>query len=454
MSSTNSTNKLDKALLSTSLPEDERYYGLQNFGNTCYCNSVLQALYFCEPFRNALLKFSRNTNSTHMNTQNNMNKGYNTNNNNQTLRNAVKGVVGTMVGNGQLNGSVVDSVPGTVGSAGESSEQQSNVLDGNGNASSLLVGEMIEEREEETMLSALTDLFKQIHAQKKRTGSLAPKSFVDTLRKNNELFASFMHQDAHEFLNFLLNDVADCAKRETLARKRRAMGLPPRPLKETRAFSNSNVAGMEEEEEEPEKDSFVHELFEGKLTNEVRCLCCETITRRDESFLDLSIDVEQNSSVTSCLKSFSAKEMLRCHEKFFCDTCNTLQEAERCLRVKSLPVILALHLKRFKFVENFQKFKKLSYRVVFPMELRLTESGDCDKLFELFAVVVHVGSGPNHGHYVSLIKSHQQWLLFDDDCVEPKDESELQNVFGLTQDVASSTETGYILFYNSVNNTE
>jgi ubiquitin carboxyl-terminal hydrolase 12/46 len=27
------------------------------FGNTCYCNSVLQALYFCRPFREKILAY-------------------------------------------------------------------------------------------------------------------------------------------------------------------------------------------------------------------------------------------------------------------------------------------------------------------------------------------------------------------------------------------------------------
>lgn len=203
--------------------------------------------------------------------------------------------------------------------------------------------------------------------------------------------------------------------------------------------------------QEPENRTFVHELFEGELSNEVRCLCCETVTQRIESFFDLSVDVEQNSSLTACLRSFSSTELLQKQDKFFCDACCSLQEAERRMRVKRLPRILALHLKRFKYVEHLGKYKKLSYRVVFPLELRLCNTSDDaqdpDRLYSLFAVVVHVGSGPNQGHYVSLIKSHGQWLLFDDDCVEPKDESEIQSVYGITQESGQSTEAGYILFY-------
>lgn len=41
------------------------------------------------------------------------------------------------------------------------------------------------------------------------------------------------------------------------------------------------------------------------------------------------------------------------------------------MKVKKLPKILALHLKRFKYMEQLQRYAKLSYRVVFPFELRL-----------------------------------------------------------------------------------
>ena len=51
------------------------------------------------------------------------------------------------------------------------------------------------------------------------------------------------------------------------------------------------------------------------------------VTSKDEDFFDLSIDVEQNTSVTSCLRNFSSTETLCSDNKFQCDTCSTKQEA-------------------------------------------------------------------------------------------------------------------------------
>ena len=44
--------------------------------------------------------------------------------------------------------------------------------------------------------------------------------------------------------------------------------------------------------------------LQGKLVNETRCLRCETVTSREEAFYDLSLEIEQNSSLTACLRNF------------------------------------------------------------------------------------------------------------------------------------------------------
>ncbi|XP_058086367.1 ubiquitin carboxyl-terminal hydrolase 4 isoform X2 [Magnolia sinica] len=286
----------------------------------------------------------------------------------------------------------------------------------------------------------------QISSQKKKTGVIAPKRFVQRVKKQNEIFRSYMHQDAHEFLIFLLNELVDILEKEHNAAKSSPETSSP-PEKVPNGLHTAQANGGQKEP----LVTWVHKNFQGILTNETRCLRCETVTARDETFLDLSLDIEQNSSITSCLKNFSSTETLNAEDKFFCDKCCSLQEAQKRMKIKKPPHILVIHLKRFKYIEQLSRYKKLSYRVVFPLELKLSNTmDDEDNEYSLFAVVVHVGSGPNHGHYVSLVKSHNHWLFFDDENVEMIDESAVQTFFGSTQEYSSNTDHGYILFYESL----
>ncbi|KAK2164277.1 hypothetical protein NP493_1423g01026 [Ridgeia piscesae] len=341
-------SQLEKEIGSDQFPANEHYFGLVNFGNTCYCNSVLQALFFCKPFREKVLQYK---------------------------------------------------------------QQQKN-------------------QKRETLLTCLADLFHSIATQKKKVGTVAPKKFIQRLRKENELFDNYMQQDAHEFLNYLLNTVADLLQAEKQVK--------------TRASTNGTV--------KPEP-TWVHDIFQGTLTNETRCLNCETVSSKDEDFLDLSVDVEQNTSISHCLRGFSSTETLSSEYKYYCEVCCSKQEAQKRMRVKKLPNLLALHLKRFKYMEQLNRHTKLSYRVVFPLELRLFNKSDdaCnpDRMYDLTAVVVHCGNGPNRGHYISIVKSHRFWLLFDDDIVDKMEASSIEEFFGLTSDVQKNSESGYILFYQS-----
>jgi hypothetical protein len=156
--------------------------------------------------------------------------------------------------------------------------------------------------------------------------------------------------------------------------------------------------------------TWIHDIFQGTLTNQTRCMWCEAVTNREESYLDLSLDIAHNASVSTCLSAFSAVETLAGADKFHCDACAGLQEAQKRLLIRAAPPVLALHLKRFKFVEALGAYTKLMHRVSFPTHLRLdgtcVEAGSAtrDAAYALFAVVVHVGSGANHGHYVAVVK--------------------------------------------------
>jgi ubiquitin carboxyl-terminal hydrolase 9/13 len=296
----------------------------------------------------------------------------------------------------------------------------------------------------ESLFSSLKDIFEAVIAHRSRIGVVSPHKLLEILRRDNEMFRTPMHQDAHEFLNLLLNEVVENVEhfskgRITDAGESEQTGMtitsgavvPDRSLAVTQ-----NSSG------------WVHELFEGTLTSETRCLTCENTSQRDEIFLDLSVDLEQHASVTSCLRKFSEEEMLCERNKFHCDNCGGLQEAEKRMKIKRLPKILALHLKRFKYTEDLQRLQKLFHRVVYPFYLRLfnttDDAEDPDRLYELYAVVVHIGGGPYHGHYVSIIKTQDRgWLLFDDELVEPVDKAYVRNFFGGEGVLACA----YVLFY-------
>lgn len=101
-------------------------------------------------------------------------------------------------------------------------------------------------------------------------------------------------------------------------------------------------------------------------------------------------------------------------------------------------------------MEALGRHKKLGYRVPYPLDMKLYDNTEeTDKEYNLVAVVVHVGSGPNHGHYVSVVKSHNHWLFFDDENVEMVDESFVQSFFGSSQEFSTNTDHGYMLFYES-----
>lgn len=79
-----------------------------------------------------------------------------------------------------------------------------------------------------------------------------------------DLFDNYMQQDAHEFLNYLLNTIADILQEEKKQEKQNGK------------LKNGNM-NEPAESNKPEL-TWVHEIFQGTLTNETRCLNCETVS--------------------------------------------------------------------------------------------------------------------------------------------------------------------------------
>ncbi|KAL2136263.1 hypothetical protein VTI74DRAFT_4696 [Chaetomium olivicolor] len=422
----------------------DKFFGLENFGNTCYCNSIVQALYHSEHFRENVINYpppspGDESNSTRSKVNVTIRPPPQLPNGNA----AAQGKGRHPLSGGSLAPTPVPVRPEDKPDSPEYKKKQAMIK---GPVLELTHDSAEPYGMEECTFTGLKDIFTALIDSQSRTGVLSPQRFLDIFKRNNEMFRNSMHQDAHEFYGIVLNDVianveANGRRMQELAESKIKDG-PSQSAETALSKSEAMLGGR------APGTGWVHDIFEGVLTSETRCLTCETASQRDETFLDLSIDLEEHSSVTSCLQQFSAEEMLCERNKFHCDHCGGLQEAEKRMKVKKLPKVLALHLKRFKYTEDYSRLQKLFHRVVYPYHLRLfnttDDAEDPDRMYELYAVVVHIGGNAYHGHYVAVIKTKDRgWLLFDDEMVEPVDKHFVRNFFGDKPGMACA----YVLFY-------
>ncbi|KJZ76591.1 hypothetical protein HIM_03927 [Hirsutella minnesotensis 3608] len=433
----------------------DRFFGFENFGNTCYCNSIVQALFYSDLFRDNVINFPPHSPSD---TPNRVRPKVSVtirppvNPNPPSLQKPKSPSTSQAMKQRQaLNASQPASSPGGIKPEDKPDTPEYK------KKHAMIKGPILELAQEnavaygmdECTFTGLKDIFLALIESKTRTGVLSPQRFLEIFKRDNELFRNSMHQDAHEFYGLVLNDVI--ANVEANARKvQREQEAAQKSNGLVQSVENalSSAAFSQTNGYRSPGTGWVHDIFEGVLTSETKCLTCETASQRDETFLDLSIDLEEHSSVTSCLRKFSAEEMLCERNKFHCDHCGGLQEAEKRMKVKRLPRVLTLHLKRFKYTEDYSRLQKLFHRVVYPYHLRMfnttEDAEDPDRLYELYAVVVHIGGNAYHGHYVSIIKiKGRGWVLFDDEMVEPVDKHFVRNFFGDKPGMA----TAYVLFY-------
>lgn len=435
----------------------DRFYGFENFGNTCYCNSIVQALFYSDLFRDNVINYpphspANTPNGTRPRVNVSIRPPMNPNATSPQQNGKQKGLSTSQV---MKQRQAINS-PGQ-GPGGPNAVRPEDKPDTPEykKKQAMIKGPVLELAQEnadaygmeECTFTGIKDIFLALLESQTRTGVLSPQRFLEIFKRDNEMFRNSMHQDAHEFYGLVLNDVinnVEANARKLLAQDAaRQNGLQQSVESVVGSAFANHLSGAHSP-----GTGWVHDIFEGVLTSETKCLTCETGSQRDETFLDLSIDLEEHSSVTSCLRKFSDEEMLCERNKFHCDHCGGLQEAEKRMKVKRLPKILTLHLKRFKYTEDYSRLQKLFHRVVYPYHLRLfnttEEAEDPDRLYELYAVVVHIGGNAYHGHYVSIIKTKDRgWLLFDDEMVEPVDKHFVRNFFGDKPGMA----TAYVLFY-------
>lgn len=179
----------------------------------------------------------------------------------------------------------------------------------------------------------------------------------------------------------------------------------------------------------PELNSVqLSDLYQGSYEDYIVALDgSERERRREEPFLDLSLEVTGGSLYTAMEDLFGKPELLSEKEG---NGWRPEKGAEKVdalkgslLRVQGLPSILQFHLKRFNYDWQTGVMSKINNRLVFPKELDLSKicTGiQKDEIpqsyYDLQSVVIHVGEYES-GHYYSYVRPDIRkdvWYRFDD----------------------------------------
>ncbi|TYI91453.1 hypothetical protein E1A91_D03G193600v1 [Gossypium mustelinum] len=227
-------------------------------------------------------------------------------------------------------------------------------------------------------------------------------------------FERYQQEDAHEFLQCLLNRLEECC-----------LDLK---LKDD-CSSSPDIC-------------LVKKVFGGQLVSKLCCCNCGHISYSYEPLIDLSLEIEDVDTLLSALESFTKVEKIDdLVAKFRCENCEDKVSVEKQLMLDQAPSVAAFHLKRFKTKATY--VKKIDKHVVFPLELDLqpytnvNQTSNNEELkYQLYAVVKHSGYNPTSGHYVCYIRSSPDtWHNLNDSIVTSVEEGEV-----LSQEA-------YILFY-------
>ncbi|XP_064636742.1 ubiquitin carboxyl-terminal hydrolase 38-like [Lineus longissimus] len=184
---------------------------------------------------------------------------------------------------------------------------------------------------------------------------------------------------------------------------------------------------------------------------------------------------------------FLAPETLHGDNCYHCDHCESLQDAERTIQITAAPHYLVLSLLRFSYDVKSQSRSKLLKDVKYPKVLYLpvmTEYPQCNgqsatkapktvvnhEMYCLNAVIIHAGLSSDCGHYYSYARhqyqgemnssemdigetnndelnasSTEKWFLFNDNRVSF---SSYESFSSVTK--RFSRDTAYVLFYKKM----
>ncbi|KAG1690689.1 Ubiquitin carboxyl-terminal hydrolase 38 [Nymphon striatum] len=165
------------------------------------------------------------------------------------------------------------------------------------------------------------------------------------------------------------------------------------------------------------------------------------------------------------IEHYFKPEILEGNNKYQCCNCGSLQNAMKSVKITCAPNHLILHLLRFSYCSETNALHKNCANIKYPKTLVINSHNDLEtvqNIYSLYAVIVHYGTSSDCGHYYSYIRRlnvrsscsvdnivtgdddlfADEWYLFNDENVS----SSSFEYFG-SSSRQGPNETAYMLFY-------
>lgn len=310
--------------------------------------------------------------------------------------------------------------------------------------------------------------------------ALSPTAFVNGFIDHvAPQFKLGVQEDSHEFLRLLIDAMQKAC-------------VQARVKKEPKADkANEEKTKEDTNDQEVKDDEYPFSLFRGTVESNVICSFCKASSATLDPIEDIGLEVTipsgstppvsaQSSSrnpspipnytladVQTSLQRFARTEALDADYK--CERCHKVGKATKQSRLKAIPPILTLHLKRFRYgdgrvapprrtgrseVSQLGDFLgksgsskiegHIKFDIAFDLNPYLTEDQQkesANTMCRLFGVIVHAGKNSHSGHYIAYVRSlaKNEWWKMDDGRVTP---ASVNEVLGAE---------AYMLFYRVVN---
>ena len=263
--------------------------------------------------------------------------------------------------------------------------------------------------------------------------SYSPYDFKETLSQENPLFAGIAANDSKDLINFLLERLhteLNVIKNDIVFNENYVIA-PNDQLNE------QTMLNLFTKEFAVKYNSIISNLFYGLLETKSQCQGCKNIKFNFQiySFIEFPLErvnlycfnmgkrnnYNMNSNknpdvdLYECFEYYGNFDLMTGDNQMYCNICNCLCDALYGTLLYSAPNYLIINLNRGRgavyeckvnFPEQLNIFNFVTYK-------------NGNTVFELYAVICHLGPSSMSGHFVAYCKNKRdkKWYLFNDGMV-------------------------------------